>query len=163
MALASIASKYEKELEHSDEAIKDILGEGKLKKDKEEVARKELNENPPKDEDFYDTGTGKTKFRDTIIGGEFLADIEFVKSAFNKVQGMINDDEEGIVAVEDLLLAMHRPPIGIGSDLCWAPREDLELDIQPEPIKKDGMEVTDQDMKEVIYLIKYKRPSRLFE
>lgn len=165
MALAALCSKYEKELEHSEEAVKEIFGENKLKKVKTEVAKKDLRDDFPSEEDFHETGTGSMKFKDTVMGGCFKSDIEFVKHAFNNIQmGLSGSEDPGdIMTVEDLLYELRRPRIGIGSDLGWTPGERLDLDIQPEKFDKEPMELTSDDMKDVVYLIKYTRPKQLFE
>lgn len=166
MALAALCSKYEKELEHSEEAVKEIFGENKLKKVKTEVARKDLRDDTPDEEDFYDTGTGTMRFKDTVMGGSFLADIEYVKHAFNNVQmGLSGGEDPGdIMTVEDLMYELKRPKFGnIGSELGWSPGEKLDLDIQPENFTKDTMELTNEDAKNTIFLLKYTRPKQIFD
>jgi len=102
--------------EHAMKSMEDTLSDKKLKQVKETIFEEDVKKNPPKQEEMYDTGKGKTKFRDGIFGGDFIADIEYVKSVFNKYNKMLNDGD--IVYVNDLRWDLGLPQTEMGTFFC---------------------------------------------
>lgn len=155
-ALSAIASKHEKDIERGEEAIKEICGENKLKKVQEEVGRKDIQENPPREDAFYDTGTGKTKFRDGTMGGDFIADIESVKHAFNTIDNRL---VSGMVDYNELLSALNREQVQAGINFVWNQGEDLNVRMQQENYVIDLFDATSDEVEQdTIWVIYYTEP-----
>ena len=143
--------------EHAMKSMEEQLGDKKVQKIKESIFEEDVKKNPPNPETIKDTGKGKTKFRDGIFGGDFIADIEFVKSVFNKYNKMLNDGD--IVYVNDLRwdFGLSQPEMGgiLGWD-CGQLDEMLTSVI----LEKDLQDVKEGDVDN-IFVISYNRPTIL--
>ncbi len=143
--------------EHAMKSMEDAMSDKKLKQVKETIFENDVKKNPPKEEQIYDTGKGKTKFRDGIFGGDFYADIEYVKSVFNKYNKMLNDGD--IVYVNDLRWDLGLPQTEMGSILGWDCGQLDEM-LTSVMIERDLQEVSDTDVDN-IFVISYNRPTIL--
>lgn len=143
--------------EHAMKSMEDAMSDKKLKQVKETIFENDVKKNPPKEEQIYDTGKGKTKFRDGIFGGDFYADIEYVKSVFNKHNKMLNDGD--IVYVNDLRWDLGLPQTEMGSILGWDCGQLDEM-LTSVMIERDLQEVSDADVDN-IFVISYNRPTIL--
>ena len=143
--------------EHAMKSMEDTLSDKKLKQVKEQIFEEDVKKNPPKQEEIYDTGKGKTKFRDSISGGDFYADIEYVKSVFNKYNKMLNDGD--IVYVNDLRWDFKLPQTVMGSEFGWDCGQLDEM-LTSVVIEKDLQEVDESDIDN-IFVISYNRPTML--
>ena len=143
--------------EHAMKSMEDAMSDKKLKQVKETIFENDVKKNPPKEEQIYDTGKGKTKFRDGIFGGDFYADIEYVKSVFNKYNKMLNDGD--IVYVNDLRWDLGLPQTEMGSVLGWDCGQLDEM-LTSVMIERDLQEVSDADVDN-IFVISYNRPTIL--
>lgn len=143
--------------EHAMKTMEDKLGEKKLKQVKESIFEDEVKNNPPRAENIKDSGTGKTKFRDGIFGGDFYGDIEYVKSVFNKYNKMLNDGD--IVYVNDLRWDLGLEQTEMGSILGWDCGQLDEM-LTSVVINRDLQEVDGEDV-ENIFVISYTRPTML--
>lgn len=143
--------------EHAMKSMEDAMSDKKLKQVKETIFENDVKKNPPREEQIYDTGKGKTKFRDGIFGGDFYADIEYVKSVFNKYNKMLNDGD--IVYVNDLRWDLGLPQTEMGSVLGWDCGQLDEM-LTSVMIERDLQEVSDADVDN-IFVISYNRPTIL--
>lgn len=143
--------------EHAMKSMEDAMSDKKLKQVKETIFENDVKKNPPREEQIYDTGKGKTKFRDGIFGGDFYADIEYVKSVFNKYNKMLNDGD--IVYVNDLRWDLGLPQTEMGSILGWDCGQLDEM-LTSVMIERDLQEVSDTDVDN-IFVISYNRPTIL--
>lgn len=143
--------------EHAMKSMEDTLSDKKLKQVKETIFEDDVKKNPPKQEEMYDTGKGKTKFRDGIFGGDFYADIEYVKSVFNKYNKALNDGD--IVYVNDLRWDLGLPQTDMGSILGWDCGQLEEL-LTSVMIERDLQDVSEADVDN-IFVISYNRPTIL--
>lgn len=143
--------------EHAMKSMEDAMSDKKLKQVKETIFENDVKKNPPREEQIYDTGKGKTKFRDGIFGGDFYADIEYVKSVFNKYNKMLNDGD--IVYVNDLRWDLGLPQTEMGSILGWDCGQLDEM-LTSVMIERDLQEVSEGDVDN-IFVISYNRPTIL--
>ena len=143
--------------EHAMKTMEDKLGEKKVKQVKQAIFEDEVQNNPPKEEFIRDTGKGKTKFRDGIFGGDFYADIEYVKSVFNKYNKALNDGD--IVIVNDLRWDLGLEQTEMGSILGWDCGQLDEM-LTSVVINRDLQDVNNTDV-ENIFVISYNKPSIL--
>jgi len=143
--------------EHAMKSMEDTLSDKKLKQVKETIFEEDVKKNPPKQEEMYDTGKGKTKFRDGIFGGDFIADIEYVKSVFNKYNKMLNDGD--IVYVNDLRWDLGLPQTEMGSILGWDCGQLDEM-LTSVILERDLQDVNEGDVDN-IFVISYNRPTIL--
>ena len=143
--------------EHAMKSMEDAMSDKKLKQVKETIFENDVKKNPPREEQIYDTGKGKTKFRDGIFGGDFYADIEYVKSVFNKYNKMLNDGD--IVYVNDLRWDLGLPQTEMGAVLGWDCGQLDEM-LTSVMIERDLQEVSDADVDN-IFVISYNRPTIL--
>lgn len=143
--------------EHAMKSMEDAMSDKKLKQVKETIFENDVKKNPPKEEQIFDTGKGKTKFRDGIFGGDFYADIEYVKSIFNKYNKMLNDGD--IVYVNDLRWDLGLPQTEMGSILGWDCGQLDEM-LTSVMIERDLQEVSEGDVDN-IFVISYNRPTIL--
>lgn len=143
--------------EHAMKSMEDTLSDKKLKQVKETIFEEDIKKNPPKEESIHDTGKGKTKFRDGIFGGDFIADIEYVKSVFNKYNKMLNDGD--IVYVNDLRWDLGLPQTEMGSILGWDCGQLDEM-LTSVILERDLQDVNEGDVDN-IFVISYNRPTIL--
>lgn len=143
--------------EHAMKSMEETLSDKKLKQVKETIFEEDVKKNPPKQEAMYDTGKGKTKFRDGIFGGDFIADIEFVKAVFNKYNKMLNDGD--IVYVNDLRWDLGLPQTEMGSILGWDCGQLDEM-LTSVILERDLQDVKEGDVDN-IFVISYNRPTIL--
>lgn len=143
--------------EHAMKSMEDAMSDKKLKQVKETIFENDVKKNPPREEQIYDTGKGKTKFRDGVSGGDFYADIEYVKSVFNKYNKMLNDGD--IVYLNDLRWDFKLPQTEMGSSFGWDCGQ-LDETLTSVIIEKDLQEVSDADVDN-IFVISYNRPTIL--
>ena len=143
--------------EHAMKSMEDAMSDKKLKQVKETIFENDVKKNPPREEQIHDTGKGKTKFRDGVSGGDFYADIEYVKSVFNKYNKMLNDGD--IVYVNDLRWDLGLPQTEMGAVLGWDCGQ-LDETLTSVIIEKDLQEVSDADVDN-IFVISYNRPTIL--
>lgn len=143
--------------EHAMKSMEDTLSDKKLKQVKETIFEEDVRKNPPKEESIHDTGKGKTKFRDGIFGGDFIADIEYVKSVFNKYNKMLNDGD--IVYVNDLRWDLGLPQTEMGSILGWDCGQLDEM-LTSVILERDLQDVNEGDVDN-IFVISYNRPTIL--
>lgn len=143
--------------EHAMKSMEDAISEKKLKQVKETIFENDVKKNPPKEESIHDTGKGKTKFRDGIFGGDFIADIEYVKSVFNKYNKMLNDGD--IVYVNDLRWDLGLPQTEMGSILGWDCGQLDEM-LTSVILERDLQDVNEGDVDN-IFVISYNRPTIL--
>ena len=143
--------------EHAMKSMEDTLSDKKLKQVKETIFEEDVKKNPPKQEEMYNTGKGKTKFRDGIFGGDFIADIEYVKSVFNKYNKMLNDGD--IVYVNDLRWDLGLPQTEMGSILGWDCGQLDEM-LTSVILERDLQDVSEGDVDN-IFVISYNRPTIL--
>lgn len=153
LALASAYSLSE----HAMKTMEEKLGEKKYKQIKSSIFEDDVKNNPPKESTTFDTGRGKTKFRDGIFGGDFYADIEYVKSVFNKYNKALNDGD--IVLVNDLRWDLGLPQTEMGSILGWDCGQ-LDEYLESYVMEKSLQEATDEDVDN-IFVISYNRPTLL--
>lgn len=151
MALMSAYSLSERAMK----TMEDKLGEKKVKQVKQAIFEDDVKKNPPKE--MYDTGKGTTKFRDGIFGGDFISDIEYVKSVFNKYNKYLNDGD--IVLVNDLRWDLGLPTTEMGSVLGWDCGQ-LDEHLDSYVMEKDLQDVKDEDLDN-IFVISYNRPTIL--
>ena len=143
--------------EHAMKSMEDTLSDKKLKQVKEQIFEEDVKKNPPRQEEMYDTGKGKTKFRDGIFGGDFVGDIEHVKSVFNKYNKMLNDGD--IVYVNDLRWDLGLPQTEMGSILGWDCGQLDEM-LTSVILERDLQDVSEGDVDN-IFVISYNRPTIL--
>lgn len=143
--------------EHAMKSMEDAISDKKLKQVKETIFENDVKKNPPKEESIHDTGKGKTKFRDGIFGGDFIADIEYVKSVFNKYNKMLNDGD--IVYVNDLRWDLGLPQTEMGSILGWDCGQLDEM-LTSVILERDLQDVNEGDVDN-IFVISYNRPTIL--
>lgn len=143
--------------EHAMKSMEDTLSDKKLKQVKEQIFEEDVKKNPPRQEEMYDTGKGKTKFRDGIFGGDFAGDIEHVKSVFNKYNKMLNDGD--IVYVNDLRWDLGLPQTEMGSILGWDCGQLDEM-LTSVILERDLQDVKEGDVDN-IFVISYNRPTIL--
>lgn len=143
--------------EHAMKSMEEALGEKKLKQVKETIYENDVKKNPPSEDRMADTGTGKTKFRDGITGGDFLASIEYVQSVFNKYNKMLNDGD--IVYVNDLRWDLSLPQTEMGSVEGWDCGQ-LDERMQSVFIDKDLHDVKEGDLDN-IFVLHYNMPTIL--
>lgn len=143
--------------EHAMKSMEDTLSDKKLKQVKEQIFEEDVKKNPPKQEEMYDTGKGKTKFRDGIFGGDFVGDIEHVKSVFNKYNKMLNDGD--IVYVNDLRWDLGLPQTEMGGILGWDCGQLDEM-LTSVILERDLQDVSEGDVDN-IFVISYNRPTIL--
>lgn len=151
MALMSAYSMSERAMKTMEEKI----GEKKVKQVKQAIFEDDVKKNPPKE--MYDTGKGTTKFRDGIFGGDFISDIEYVKSVFNKYNKYLNDGD--IVLVNDLRWDLGLPTTEMGTVLGWDCGQ-LDEHLDSYVMEKDLQDVKDEDLDN-IFVISYNRPTIL--
>lgn len=143
--------------EHAMKSMEETLSDKKLKQVKEQIFEEDVKKNPPRQEEMYDTGKGKTKFRDGIFGGDFVGDIEHVKSVFNKYNKMLNDGD--IVYVNDLRWDLGLPQTEMGSILGWDCGQLDEM-LTSVILERDLQDVKEGDVDN-IFVISYNRPTIL--
>lgn len=143
--------------EHAMKSMEETLSDKKLKQVKEQIFEEDVKKNPPRQEEMYDTGKGKTKFRDGIFGGDFVGDIEHVKSVFNKYNKMLNDGD--IVYVNDLRWDLGLPQTEMGSILGWDCGQLDEM-LTSVILERDLQDVNEGDVDN-IFVISYNRPTIL--
>ena len=162
--LTGLVQMKEKELNETEAKVKELFGEKKADQVKKEIIKDHIKADPPTDDKFDDTGTGKTKFYDTTLGGYFLADIEFVKHAFNDIENRLinNTIDDDLVTVNDLMYALKRETSSIGNRLIWPPGTSLNVRISQEEYDNvDIYDVTNNDIKNTIWCISYEDPHEL--
>lgn len=150
MALMSAYSFSEKAIK----SMEDKLGEKKARQLQNSIFEDDVKTNPPKESTMYDTGKGTTKFRDGILGGDFTADIEYVKSVFNKYNKMLNDGD--IVYVNDIRWDLGLPQTEMGGILGWDCGQ-LEERLESIILERDLQDVREEDVDN-IFVIVYNRP-----
>lgn len=166
-ALTTLMAMKEQELQSTNEAVQSLFGEKKAEQVQKEMVKNDIQKDPPDRQDMDDTGTGDTIFRDGVLGGYFLADIEFVKHAFNEVGNLLNSsDEANIVSVNDLMHALNRDKTDIGDNLVWMPGDNLNVRIFQDEwgtASQDLYDTTEKEIKEVVWTIKYTMPHEIFD
>lgn len=154
MALMSAYSMSE----HAMKSMEEKLGDKKVQKIKESIFEDDVKKNPPNPETIKDTGKGKTKFRDSIFGGDIYSDIEYVKSVFNKYNDILN--KGGEFYINDLRWDLGFDQIDMGSIMGY---DDGQLDarlVSVNYVDKDIQDVTDEEMDNIFY-ISYNRPKQM--
>lgn len=160
LAMATVASSNEKELEKLEGKMREKLGDKKVKEIKKEIIKDDILENPPREDGFYKTGTGTVKFRDGTMGGDFLADIEAVKHAFNVIDHTLANGN--IACVNDLMHELGRQQSDVGNNLVWMPGDSLCVELmQQDYIPTDLYDMTEEDLKEIIWVVTYAKPHEI--
>ena len=169
-ALTALLSMKEKELQDTQDSIKSIFGEKKAKEVERESVKRDIENNPPNMAEVEDTGTGKTLFHDGTLGGYFLADIEFVKHAFNEIDNRLNVSDKwnnDIVSGNDLMRALNRTSEADMLDaLVWMPGDQLNVRLYQDEwstTSQDLYDVTEQEVKQAIWTVKYTMPHEIFD
>ena len=156
---AFVAAASKRTAEETEAKVEELFGSKKAKSVKDEIAKDEVKERPPKKEDIWRTGNGTIIMRDGVMGGpDFETDIEMLKAVFNQLNNRLNQYES--VTVNDLKYALGLPQIEIGEDIGWIGGEQLDPYWTVVDLEKDLMLTTSEDLREV-YVLKYNLPAFL--
>ena len=156
MALVSAYSMSE----HAMKSMEEKLGDKKVQKIKESIFEDDVKKNPPNPKTIKDTGKGKTKFRDSIFGGDIYSDIEYIKSVFNKYNDILN--QGGEFYINDLRWDLGFDQIDMGSIMGYDGGQlDARL-VSVNYVDKDIQDVTDEEMENIFY-ISYNRPKQMLK
>lgn len=168
-ALTTLLSMKEKELQDTNDAVKNLFGDKKAKEVEKEAVKQDIQKNPPDMFATDDTGTGNTLFHDGTLGGYFRADIEFVKHAFNEVGNQLNISDKynhTIVSANDLMRALNRETADVWENLVWLPGDQLDVRIYQDEwstVSQDLYDTSEKDITDVIWTIKYNMPHEIFD
>ena len=116
-ALAVVASTAESALTDYQKAAADLLGEKKAGDIKDQVNKNRVAENPPKEDEIFDTGRGKSLCYDPISGRSFYSDIDQIRAAINNLNADLLD--MNFVSLNDYYEALGLEPTKYGSDHGW--------------------------------------------
>lgn len=156
---ALVAATSKRTAEETEAKVEELFGGKKAKAVKDEIAKDEVKEKPPKKDDIWHTGNGSIVMRDGVMGGpDFETDLEVLKSVFNQLNNRLNQYEN--VTVNDLKYALGLPQIELGEDLGWVGGEQLDPYWTVVDLEKDLMITTTDDFRE-IYVLKYNLPAYL--
>lgn len=97
-------------MEFSDKA-KELLGEKKVEKIREELVKDKVAANPPDELNIIYTSHGDTLCREGWHGRYFKSDIAFIKEVFNKLNDRINSNPMNEVSMEDLFIELDLEPM----------------------------------------------------
>jgi hypothetical protein len=91
-ALMSLYSVSEVALQRYQAEVLELVGKNKAEKIRENVAQRQLNEDPLNDEEVFLTGAGNHLFFDALSGRYFRTDIETVRKSINSFnEELLND------------------------------------------------------------------------
>lgn len=128
LSLAYLAS--EKKLKDLEDTTEEVLGPKQLKKVKDTMAFKTVENNPTEASDIYnnvDDPTFALCF-DTYSGRYFKAPIERIERVFNEINKICLED--GFVPLNEYYERLDLPPVKHGEDLGW--NLDHEGFVEPE-------------------------------
>lgn len=116
-ALATAYSISENARKEFKEKAVEVIGEKKVEKIKDEIAKDKLEKDPIKTNEVVITDKGKHLVYDSISGRYFISDIESIRQIENK----LNRDLifEMYVSLNDLYFELEIPPTQIGDELGW--------------------------------------------
>ncbi len=135
--MAAWAAAYqmsENALVRMKDAVKDELGENKLKKIENNADLKVMSEHPLKPEDIIDTGNGDDLFCDYYSGRYFRSNPDSVKAVYNQfIAKLLREDS---MSVNDWVTSLSLPPLGseIGDEMGWTSSMYKNGDLWEEPI-----------------------------
>ena len=104
---------------------KEVVGEKKVEKIKEELIKDKVAANPPSEPNIIYTSHGDTLCREGWHGRYFKSDIAFIKEVFNKLNDRINSNPMNYVTMEDLFLELDLEPMA--RDKYWMFSQDTGI------------------------------------
>ena len=133
-ALAAAYQMSENALVRMKDAVKDELGERKLKKIEDNADLKVMDEHPIDPANIFDTGNGNDLFCDYYSGRYFRSNPDSVKAVYNQfIAKLLREDS---MSVNDWMSALSLPPLGteIGDEMGWTSSMYKNGDLWEEPI-----------------------------
>ena len=132
----SMSEKGRKELEKKTE---EVIGEGKLKKIKEEISKDHIAENPPPDEkDIYQVpGGGNSLFYDSYAEEYFRSDMQSIKTAELVANQRLA--KTGFISLNEFRSLTNRSMMTVGDRLGWHCTNDDSF------FPEDGDKIVDID------------------
>ena len=126
-ALATAYSLSEKAWEEYREKIKETLGATKEQKARDELQQERLDRDPPRTNEIIVVGKGDVLFRDSYSGRYFESSLEDVKSAQNRLNHrVINDNYASLTDFYDFI-GLERTTVS--DEVGWNVDKLLEMDI----------------------------------
>lgn len=101
------------------DAVKDELGDRKLKKIEDNADLKVMDEHPIDPANIFDTGNGNDLFCDYYSGRYFRSNPDSVKAVYNQfIAKLLREDS---MSVNDWMSALSLPPLGteLGDEMGW--------------------------------------------
>lgn len=125
-ALAATLSLTEDRLKKYTEKTKEVLGEKKEQKIKDDICKSKIKETPIKD--ILETGKGDVLCLDAISGRYFKCNADFIRNRVNVLNQRLLS--EMWIPLNDLYYELNLPGIKIGNDIGWNINHDglIELD-----------------------------------
>lgn len=124
---AALMSAYvvsEKALAEYQEKTKEFVGETDYEKIRNEIAQKEIDSNPPSNNQVIIAG-GDTLCYETYTGRYFKSDVEAIRKAQNDINAEIN---EGLYSsMNDFFSLIGLPVVKIGDSVGWNVDKKLEI------------------------------------
>lgn len=123
IAIAGLYSMAKEAAKDIEEAATEVVGDKKLTEIKDVIAKKKIDENPPKEETIIMTGYGDVLCYDAFSGRYFMSNIEKIRKVQNDLnQQMISDIW---VSLNDVYYALGLPCIKSGDNMGWNSYHDL--------------------------------------
>lgn len=116
-ALATAYGISERALKEYQEQVVMDLGEGKERDIRDHLAKRRLEENPPKDGQIIITGDGDHLCYDSVSGRYFMSNIEKIR----QIENRLNKDflTEMYISLNEFYYELGLEPISIGEDIGW--------------------------------------------
>lgn len=114
-ALAATLTLTEDRLKSYTEKTKEVLGEKKEQKLKDDICKDKIKETPMKD--VLETGKGDVLCLDAISGRYFKCNADFIRNRVNTLNQRLLS--EMWIPLNDLYYELNLPSIKIGKDIGW--------------------------------------------
>lgn len=134
-ALISAYSVVDKAFTDYREKVVETIGERQENKVKDEVAKKNLEENPVGDNEVFITGTGEQLCYDSFTGRYFKSDIETIRKAQNDVNAQVINDM--YCSQNEFYHKIGLAPAAIGEEFGWTTDRFMEINFSTH-LSEDG-------------------------
>lgn len=118
-ALTAAYSLSESALREYQAKVTETIGEQKERVIREAIDKDHVDHNPPPDTLPVIEGDGHTLCYDTMFGRYFYSDMEFLKSAANKLNRQMTNMPESYVSLSEFYSEIGLPYVAIGDELGW--------------------------------------------
>lgn len=124
-ALASTLSLTENKFKDYQEKTKEVLGEKKEQKIRDDIYKDKVRNNPVSD--VLDTGKGEVLCLDSVSGRYFKCNADFIRNRVNFLNNKLLS--EMWISLNELYSELNLPSIKIGEDIGWNINKDGLIEV----------------------------------